>query len=109
MPSFSPSQGGSTPIPAFSGEVQGALYLGKKGSLYLTTWGKDDKIRTDRLLQNLKELSFSFFDPEKGDWISSWPRDKGSLPPFCKLSFSSAEKQTLAFSLPTPLELVYKK
>lgn len=94
--------------PAFCGDVTGMLYQNADHKLCLASWASNGEARVDMLLDNIKEISFSFFDSNKKIWKSNW--EKASLlPPFFKLSWTTVDrpkevqKCAFFFSLNTPI------
>ncbi|MBI2742285.1 MAG: hypothetical protein HYX48_00005 [Chlamydiales bacterium] len=77
-----------------SGKVRGVLLLTKKGLLELHTLPLEGESirRREVLMQQVNSLSFSFFDPIKESWVTSWDQENESLPPMVKISLKEKEE-----------------
>lgn len=93
---------GVDPDPDISGLVKGMLYLNDRHQLCLVTWG-GSKTRQEIFLESIDSLSFSFFDPKKKQWKTSWDK-KDPRPPFFKLLWTTRDNpkttQSCAFFFP---------
>ena len=65
------------------------IYLNDK-QVRLATWSKEDSIREEVLLDHILSLSFSFYNPKKNVWESSWPSTSKHPPALLKLSVKEA-------------------
>lgn len=94
--------------PAFCGDVTGMLYQNADHKLCLASWASNGEARVEMLLDNIREVSFSFFDSSRKTWKPTWEKSS-PFPPFFKLSWSTmdrpkeVQKCAFFFSQNTPI------
>lgn len=80
--------------PAFRGMLSSELRL-LQNKIILTTWPseKPSLAKTEVLLHNISSFSLSFFDADKKEWKTSWPKEATKLPIMVKICTSEKKKK----------------
>ena len=114
---------GIDPDPLFSGKLLGRIYVDEKQNLCLAMWpiehSKNRPWRKEILLPHVSNASFQFLGDKKEanpkiepvtpqlGWHESWPKERGDLPFFIRLSLSQGDTSLdFAFRLPTATPVV---
>ncbi len=113
---------------AFACYVIGRLYLDEKGRFILASWptpkrwkeGETVPMKKEILMENVDSLEFRFYvPPEKGvknqdkgwpagqagNWVNSWPKELGKVPPLVKLLLTrivDGNKELITYSFHLP-------
>lgn len=92
--------------PAFRDTLCSLLYLDAKAkTLCLATWGAEEVLRKEVLLDQVSSCKFSFFDKQTSQWILEWLEERDHLPLWMKIELETkGEKETLLFRLSYPEE-----
>ena len=80
----------------FLGNVQGMVYLDTKGNFSISSEGQKERKRVEILLDRVSALRWDFFDEEKGEWISQWPKKRAGIPAMVRLHLT-VEKEEIPF------------
>lgn len=84
--------------PLFSGPIRAHLGVSKKQlELHLLPLEEDRKVRKEILMENVKNVGFSFFHLESKEWKSEWDKESGSLPVMMKVILAKEDGQTFEF------------
>ena len=91
--------------PFFCGSTKGEIFV-ENQNLIFQLMGKNDAVRKEILLENVKDISFQFFNPfeEPARLIEAWKEKTGELPAHIILTIatSSTDKQyEFAFFFPS--------
>lgn len=93
--------------PKLCGLVKAVLFLSRDKKLKLRILAIDEKTeaRDEVLMENVKSLAFSFFDPAEEKWESDWKKDAASFPSMIKVILTEIEKKKEPVDEETPKKL----
>lgn len=85
------------PNPLFLGNVRSLLYLDNSCQLCLASWTQEQTARIEILLEQVKNLSFTFLDPKTALWLQNWPESFGYSPSWVRLQVGFMDNTTHNF------------
>lgn len=92
---------------AFLGELQAMLFLDEKKCLFLSTWGHDESIRSECLLEKIDTICYRFFDQNKKMWVENWPPIQQEHPVMVQVMITQEHNQiSFPYFLADPSEMI---
>jgi hypothetical protein len=86
------------PNPDFNLSISSLLYLNGAKELCLVTWGENQQIRNEVLLDHVQSYVFAFFDPDTMDWRDNWPDTLDHDPIWLRITVQRSSSQPEAFT-----------
>ena len=83
--------------PDFSGAYQSVIKLLEDKKLCLIHLGKNKKIRSEVLFNEVNHIDILFFHPDEQIWTTIWDKTDETIPCMIKLIISSEQKEEYIF------------